>query len=322
MTLTKLVVSLVAAVAFIGGASVYVNHRASAKEAAAEAAYPPSGQFVTINGTKVHYEIVGTGPDLILIHGALGNLRDMTFALRDKLTPNYRVIVFDRPGFGYSDPLPDGEVSLAAQAHILQTAAKQIGVKNPVVLGHSYGGAVVMSWALQPDILPPSAIVLISAPTLPWPGTIDILYRVTGNPVGAAVVVPLLTAFVTNDYLHKSVTGIFVPATVPLGYEQFVGSGLTLRRNSLSTNGKQVNTLYDQVVAMAPLYPGLTLPVELVHGDLDKSVPLDVHARPLSKILPNATLSIVAGAGHMPHHSNPDAIIAAINRAAARAQLR
>ncbi len=322
MTLTKLVVNLVAAVALLGGASFYVNHRASAREAAAEAAYPASGQFVTVSGTKVHYEIAGNGPDLILIHGALGNLRDMTFALRDELASRYRVITFDRPGFGYSDPLPDGEVSLAAQARILQTAAKQIGVRDPVILGHSYGGAVVMSWALRPDILPPAAIVLVSAPTLPWPGTIDILYRVTGHPVGATVVVPLLTAFVTNDYLHKSVTGIFVPATVPTGYEQFVGSGLTLRRTSLSTNGKQVNTLYDQVVAMALLYPDLTLPVELVHGDLDKSVPLNVHARPLSAILPNAILTVIAGAGHMPHHSHTDAVIAAIDRATDRAQLR
>ena len=317
----KLATSFLVAAATLGGAALYVNNRAAAREAAATAAYPASGKFVSINGTKVHYEIRGTGPDGILIHGALGNLRDMTFDLQDKLTDRYRVIAFDRPGFGYSNPLPDGEVSLHAQSQILQAAAKQIGATNPIVLGHSYGGAVVIEWALHPDILPPAAIVLVSAPTLPWPGTLDILYRVTGNPVGAALVVPLITAFVTDDYLHKSVTGIFAPSPVPDGYEAFVGSGLTLRRTSLATNGKQVNTLYDQVVAMAPLYPTLTLPVELVHGDADTSVPLSVHAGPLSKILPNAHLTVIPGAGHMPHHSHPDVIIAAIDRAAQRAHL-
>ena len=321
MTLKTLARNLFIAAAVLGSAALLVNHRAANREAAAMAAYPPSGQFITINGTKVHYEMKGAGPDLILIHGALGNLRDMTFDLQGKLTDRYRVIAFDRPGFGYSDPLPLGEVSLHAQSQILQAAAKEIGVTNPVVLGHSYGGAVVMEWALHPDILPPAAIVLVSAPTLPWPGTIDILYRVTGNPIGAALVVPLITAFVTDDYLHKSVTGIFAPAPVPDGYEAFVGSGLTLRRTSLATNGKQVNTLYDQVVAMAPLYPKLTLPVELVHGDADTSVPLKIHAEPLSKILPNANLTVIPGAGHMPHHSNPDVIIAAIDRAAERAHL-
>ena len=317
----KLAISLLLAAVALAGFAAFVTYRAAMREAAAEAAYPPTGQFVTVNGVKIHYEMAGSGPDVILIHGALGNLRDMTFDLKDKLAQRYRVIAFDRPGFGYSDPLPNGEVSLDAQAQILQAAAKEIGATNPIVLGHSYGGAVVMDWALHPDILPPAAIVLVSAPTLPWPGTIDILYRVTGNPIGSALVVPLLTAFVTDDYLHKSVTGIFAPSPVPAGYENFVGSGLTLRRTSLATNGKQVNTLYDQVVGMKPLYSRLTLPVELVHGDADTSVPLKVHALPLSKILPNAMLTVIPGAGHMPHHSNPDVIIAAIDRAAKRAHL-
>ena len=322
MIFKTLAISTLIAAAVLGGAALLVTQRAAAREAAAMAAYPPTGQFVTVNGIKIHYEMAGSGPDVILIHGALGNLRDMTFDLKQKLIPRYRVIAFDRPGFGYSDPLPDGDTSLAAQSQILQAAANQIGVTHPVVVGHSYGGAVVMEWALHPDILPPAAIVLVSSPTLPWPGKLDILYRVTGNAVGAALVVPLITAFVTDDYLHKSVTSIFAPSPVPDGYEKFVGSGLTLRRTSLATNGKQVNTLYDQVVAMAPLYPGLTLPVELVHGDADTSVPLTVHALPLSEILPNANLTVVPGAGHMPHHSDPKIIVEAINQAAARAELR
>ena len=321
MIFKTLAISTLIAAAVLGGAALFVTQRAAAREAAAIAAYPATGNFVTVNGTKIHYEMAGSGPDVILIHGALGNLRDMTFDLKKKLIPRYRVIAFDRPGFGYSDPLPDGDTSLAAQAQILQAAATQIGVTHPIVVGHSYGGAVVMEWALHPDGLPPAAIVLVSAPTLPWPGALDTLYRVTGNRIGAALVVPLITAFVTDDYLHKSVTSIFAPSPVPNGYEAFVGSGLTLRRTSLATNGKQVNTLYDQVVAMAPLNPSLTLPVELVHGDADTSVPLTVHALPLSKILPDAHLTVIEGAGHMPHHSHPDVVIAAIDRAAKRAHL-
>lgn len=319
MTLASKILLTAAIVAGLAGC---VGYRATSREAAAAAAYPASGQFVTINGTKVHYEMKGTGPDLILIHGALGNLRDMTFNLQGRLTDRYRVIAFDRPGFGYSDSLPDGDASLLGQALLLQAAAKQIGISNPIVMGHSYGGAVAMSWALHPDILPPAALVVVSAPTLPWPGPLDILYRVTGNPVGAALVVPLITAFVTDEYLNKSVTGIFKPNRVPAGYEAFVGAGLTLRRESLRANGKQVNTLRDQLVAMEPGYPTLTLPVELVHGDADTSVPLTVHALPLSKILPNAVLTVVRGAGHMLHHANPEAVIAAIDRAAKRAHLR
>ena len=322
MTLMKLASKVLILSAVLAGLAGCVGYRAAQREAASETEYPASGQFVTVNGTKVHYEMKGTGPDLILIHGALGNLRDMTFGLRDKLTDRYRVTTFDRPGFGYSDPLPNGDASLLGQVLLLQAAARDIGLIRPIVMGHSYGGAVAMSWGMNPDILPPAALVLVSAPTLPWPGKLDPLYRVTGSPVGSALVVPLITAFVTDDYLNKSVTEIFKPNAAPAGYQDFVGSGLTLRRDSLRANGKQVNTLRDQLVAMEADYPGLTLPVELVHGDRDTSVPLNIHARPLSKILPNAKLIIVSGAGHMPHHSDPQMIVDAIDRAAQRAQLR
>ena len=136
-------------------------------EASSDAMNAPAAA-TPINGSKVHYEVKGTGPDLILIHGALGNLRDMTFDLRDKLTNRYRVIAFDRPGFGYSDPLPNGDASLIGQALLLQKAAKEIGVTNPIVMGHSYGGAVAMSWAVHPDILPPADTGLCGARIYGW----------------------------------------------------------------------------------------------------------------------------------------------------------
>lgn len=321
MTLMKLVYSLLIALAVAGGFAVFVDLRATAREDAAEASHPPTGQFVTINGIRLQYEVAGTGPDVILIHGAFGNLRDMTFALRDRLAAHYRVVVFDRPGFGYSDALPQGDASLIGQVQILQAAAKEIGVSNPIVVGHSYGGAVAMNWALNPGVMPPAAIVLVSAPTLPWPGSLDPLYRVTGNAFGAALIVPLATAFITDNFLHKAVAGIFAPSAVPAGYEAHVGPALSIRRMSLLANGRQVNTLYDQVVAMARQYPTLTLPVELVHGDADTSVPLSVHALPLSKLLPNAALTVIHGAGHVLHQSHPDAVVAAVDRAARRAQL-
>lgn len=69
---------------------------------------------------------------------------------------------------------------------------------------------------------------------------------------------------------------------------------------------------------MEPNYPKLTLPVEIIHGSADTTVPIDIHAIPLSKRLPNAHLTVLDGIGHMPHHSNPDEIVAAIKRAASR----
>ena len=61
----------------------------------------------------------------------------------------------------------------------------------------------------------------------------------------------------------------------------------------------QVNALRAELVTMVPRYPSLTLPVELVHGTEDTVVPLDIHSQPLSQLLPNVTLSVIPGAGHM-----------------------
>ena len=102
---------------------------------------------------------IGSGPDLVLIHGAGGNLREFTFDLAGQLTDRYRVIAFDRPGHGWTDRLPGygglgstkGE-SPMEQAALLQKAAAKLGVQRPIVVGHSYGGAVALAWGLsQPE---------------------------------------------------------------------------------------------------------------------------------------------------------------------------
>ena len=310
MTLRRLATSLLIAALGLAG----VTHwRVGSREAAAELAYPPTGEFVVVDGLRLHYEIAGQGPDLVMIHGASGSLRDLTYALRDRLTDRFRVIVIDRPGLGHSDPMPDN--SLAAQARVIKAAVAQLGVTEPVVLGQSYGGAVALAWALEGG---PKALVLVGSPSLPWPGSLDIWYRMTTTAPGRAVLIPLASAFVPQSYVSSATKGVFAPDPVPPGYEDHLGTALTLRRASLAANTAQVNGLRAELVAMAPLYPTLDLPVELIHGTEDTIVPLHIHSAPLADLLPNATLTVIDGAGHMPHHSHSDTVVAAILRAALR----
>ncbi|MCU0827515.1 MAG: alpha/beta hydrolase [Tabrizicola sp.] len=310
MTWTKLAASVLIAVAALAG----VTHwRASAREAAAEAAFPPTGQFVTVDGKRLHYEMQGTGPDLVMIHGASGSLRDLTFALRDRLTDRYRVIVVDRPGLGHSDPLD--ETSLLAQARHIKAGLAQLGVEHPVVLGQSYGGAVALAWALDGG---PRALVLVGSPSLPWPGKLDPWYRLTDTWVGRQLAIPLAAAYVPQSYVSSVTAGVFAPDPVPPGYEAHLGAALTLRRETLAANTSQINALRAELVTMEPRYPTLTLPVELIHGTADTIVPLDIHSGPLSQLLPKATITVIPGAGHMPHHSHQGLVLSAIDRAALR----
>lgn len=292
---------------------------AGLRKSRAEARHPPVGQFVTVDGLRVHYDMQGAGPDIVLLHGASGNLRDWTFGLRDLLTPQFRVTAFDRPGLGYSDALPGGGFSLADQVAVLRGAADQLGIDRPVLLGQSFGGSVALEWGLQGG---PAALVLLCAPSLPWPGGLDASYRVLSNPFGAAVVGSLASAFVPQSYVEGAIARVFAPEAMPAGYAEHIGADLTLRQATLVANARQVNGLRPQLVAMQPRYPGLDLPVELIHGDADTIVPLAIHSARLVDMLPDARLTVIPGGGHMPQHLHPGLVVEAALRAASRAGLR
>ncbi|WP_415233718.1 alpha/beta fold hydrolase [Pseudorhodobacter sp.] len=309
----KLATSLIIASLAFGGCAAFVDQRAHKRESQAEMDYPPTGQFVTVQGARIHVDVQGSGPDLVLIHGASGNSRDFTFDLVERLKSDFRVISFDRPGMGWSQGLPGTDLSPLAQADVLIAAAGQLGATRPIVLGHSYGGAVAMAWALRAN---PAALIIVSGATMPFPGDLALWYKVTASTLGGAGIVPLITAFAPESQVETALSNIFTPQSAPKGYADYIGAGLTLRRDSLRVNGRQVDNLKPHLLLMAPDYPRLSLPVEIIHGTADTTVPIDIHAIPLSKRLPNARLTVLDGVGHMPHHSNPDEIIAAIKRAA------
>lgn len=312
-------IRLGAAGLILGAGALLTDRRAAAREAQALAENPATGQFLRVGGLRLHARVAGEGPDLVLIHGASGNLQDLTLPLLASLTPHYRVIAFDRPGHGHSEPLPADEVSLAAQAHHLAQGAARLGAHRPLVLGQSYGGAVALAWALG---APMAGLILVAAPSLPWPGRLDPWYRLTASPLGAALVVPLAAAYVPQSYVSRAITAVFAPDPVPVGYATAIGANLSLSRRALGLNARQVNALRPQLVAMEPRYPILAMPVELLHGTADTIVPRAIHSAPLAPRLPDARLTTIEGAGHMPHHSHPGLVLAAIARAAARARLR
>ena len=95
-----------------------------------------------------------------------------------------------------------------------------------------------------------------------------------------------------------------------------------MRRESTRANAQQVNASRPHVVEMQKNYGSLRMPIEAVHGDADTIVPLSVHAEVLMGDVPNGKLTVLAGEGHMPQHTAPVAVEAAIDRAANRAGLR
>lgn len=326
MTWTPLVtLSLIAlGAAVLSGTGTLLAERA---ERAAEAAYPPEGRILNVDGVPVHAAVSGTGPDLVIIHGANGNTRDWTFEFARRMADRYRVIVFDRPGAGYTgrvDPAYAAAFSTrtespAEQAALLAAAARQIGADAPVVVGHSYGGAVALAWALGHPL---SALVPVAAVSNVWQGEVWPLYRVAGSRLGGALLVPWMTATLGNSYVTSRLGGFFAPDPVPDGYADYVGAPLSLRRESIRATARQIAGLKPLIAQMAPRYASISVPTEIVHGQADTAVPLAIHSARLADQIPGARLTVLDGVGHMVQHARPEAVDAAIERAAKRAGVR
>ncbi|SIS73239.1 Pimeloyl-ACP methyl ester carboxylesterase [Phaeovulum vinaykumarii] len=299
--------------------------------------------MIAVAGGRVHARVLGSGGrDLVMIHGASGNLEDFTLGLAQDLARDFRVVLFDRPGLGHSTGGAE-MVAPQAQAGRLMAAAAALDLRAPIVLGHSYGGAVALAWALAtrgagdaappapptpplPPSLPPSvaasvaasALVLVSAAAMPWPGGLGPLYPLMASGLGRHVLAPMVAAYAGRAQIEAALASVFAPQAVPPGYGAHLGVRLSTRASVQHMNARQVNGLKPHLRAMAQGYGGLDLPVEMVHGTADVIVPPAIHARPLARLLPAAHLRELPGVGHMPHHVAPEAVAAAVRRAAGR----
>lgn len=299
--------------------------RVERNAARAAANFPPPGQFVEVNGHPVHYvemgQPAGSAPDLVLIHGASGNTRDMTFSLAGRLVEDYRLIIFDRPGLGHTPPLAASGVSISDQARLLSGAAAAIGLEKPIVAGQSFGGAVTMAWAVNhPDQI--AGAMLMAGATHPWEGPRDAFSARLAHPVFGPIVARLIAAWAPPAYVAQSIESIFEPQTAPEGYGDAIGVPLVLRPKTLIANAQQRDDLREEVRALHVKYPDLTLPIEIVHGTADTIVGLSVHSERMVAEVASANLEVLDGIGHMPQHVALDATVAAIHRTAARAGLR
>ena len=303
----------------------FVLVRAGARESAAEQAFPPLGQIIEVDGHKVHALVmgakVGTAPDVVLLHGSGGNIRDLTSSIAPVLAENYRVILIDRPGHGFTDRINTTGATLEQQSMLLAATARQLGAANPIVVGHSFGGAVALDWAVhEPESI--AALVLLAAPSNPWSTGVSRFYRLTSHWVTAPILNPLITAFVPRSRVKTGVAEVFEPDPVPEGYLDEFGAALTLRRDALRANALQRRDLLPQIEAMIPGYGTIFVPTEILHGTEDDIVGLSIHSELLVDQIPEAALTRLQGIGHMPHHTAPNQVIEAIHRAAVRAGLR
>jgi 3-oxoadipate enol-lactonase len=103
--------------------------------------------FADVNGTRLYYEVAGTGHPLLLIHGGLVDRRlwDDQFNV---FAQHYQVIRFDVRSFGDSAPIT-AETPPYSLEQDLYSLLKFLGIEKTYVLGLSMGGAIAINFTLM-----------------------------------------------------------------------------------------------------------------------------------------------------------------------------
>ncbi len=120
--------------------------------------------------------------------------------------------------------------------------------------------------------------------------------------------------------MNASVRGVFEPNPTPPDYIGRTRLPLVLRPRHFKANAEDVVDIEAYVAALSPRYGAIRAPTAIVTGDSDGVVYARIHSAGCARDIPGATLTMLAGVGHSPHHSAPESVVAAIVEVDARAR--
>ena len=174
------------------------------------------GRYFNLNLKKDNYRIyveeAGQGTPLLCLHTAGSDGRQFRHILNDKrITNNYRVIVFDLPWHGKSNPpegyeLKDYKLTTNLYKEIIMSFCKQYKLIDPVIMGCSMGGRVVLHLALEHCDYFKAVIALEGSDKLEPYYDLDWLHRpdVHGGLVQAAFVSSQIAPQSPNNFKHET----------------------------------------------------------------------------------------------------------------------
>jgi pimeloyl-ACP methyl ester carboxylesterase len=283
-------------------------------------AHPPRGRFTKVQRVPQHVLEIGSAQGralpIVLIHGAGCNLEDMRLALGERLASRHRVILIDRPGMGWSQRRSRAGSSPQYQAAILRGLLDELGIKRAVIVGHSWGGALAASFALDhPDRT--AALALLASPLYPVPHPTTSLYALFAIPVLGWIYARTLALPIGLLFLGPAMWSAFLPQVPPRDYLKRSAARLLLRPAAFLANSRDMADLKRNLEPQPPRYRGFSMPVLVMSGTSDFVVAPHLHAMPFAAAVPHAKLVIIPGVGHMLHHAASERVIAEIEDLAA-----
>jgi pimeloyl-ACP methyl ester carboxylesterase len=270
-----------------------------------EKALPPRGQFIDISGARIHYLDKGSGPPIVILHGLGGQMGNFTYALLERLTGASRVILVDRPGSGYSRRAPGGTGRLTEQASIIAEFIRKLDLQQPLLVGHSLGGAVALGVALDhPQVIRGLALV---APLTHLPKSVPAPFRALNIKSDfVRWLVAWTVATPIGIRRGKAILdAIFSPDHAPADFPIRGGGILGLRPQSFFNTSSDMRAVNLDLPALVDRYGSLQVPVRILFGTSDAVLSPRVHGEAMKVKSPMVTLEFVPG-GHMLPISAPD----------------
>jgi pimeloyl-ACP methyl ester carboxylesterase len=291
-----------------GGRAKALSHRSSSGRK------PLDGEDRRIqrpDGTVIHAEFYGPhdGNPIIFIHG-LGSDCDEWFEIRERLIASgHRVIDWDLPGLGESTPPADGDWSMERVAGDLNAVVAEAGDRPVVLLGHSLGGMILLTFCrLFPETLQTRVAGIVLAhttytnpmKTTSWPaGLCLVLQRVIVEPccyltIGLS---PLLWPLSVLDYLsgeaHHSLAHNLFTGEESREILDFLASYFFWDRPGSIGHYSLAMLRYDETDTLSHI----TVPTLIVAGDVDVSCTPKAHEY-MRDHIPGSRLMTLSPARH------------------------
>jgi len=267
-------------------------------------------QSVVVDGVALNYVSAGSGPPVVLIHGNPGSHHDYTLSVVEKLSRTYHVFAFDRPGHGYSERADGRATTVEVQARLICAAVRKLSIEKPVLVGHSWGGSLVLAAAVAcgSDL---SGIVLLAPAAFP---TFSIAWwsLVPHVPLVGKFVVKTLTPFIGRSVVKGSLKEAYHPQDMHNTYAERAAE-MWMRPDQITAWAYDERTLRGSLEALSPHYSEIEIPAVIVTGAADRVLEPKDHAFPLHQAIRNSKLVVLPQTGHQLPQTRPDAVVSAVD---------
>ncbi|AGA89931.1 putative magnesium chelatase accessory protein [Thioflavicoccus mobilis 8321] len=265
-----------------------------------------ASHFVEAGGIRWHYQRLGEGPVLLLLHGT-GAATHSWQALLSPLAEHFTVIAPDLPGHGFTETPPEEQFSLEGMAQLVEALLEALDVSPDLVVGHSAGAAILARMTIDGQIAPRALISLNGA----------FLGR---GGVAFHLFAPIIRIIVTTDWAARLFA--WRASDPKILTETLASTGSTLTPEQLDWYARLFSTPAHTGAALKMMakwhletlerdLPRLEVPVVLVVGSEDGFV-APQEAYQVQALLPQARVVELPGLGHLAHEERPDLVVALI----------